>query len=144
MLKSIIHIVNKNVILTVYNSLIMSHLKYCDVIWGNGGVTNQKVLQKGQNRAARVINNAEWNSSATENLSKLNWLTLDEKRKENIAIMMFKILSGRPQDYLIEKFSFREHVHNTRSSSLHLHTSIPRPKTEAHTHTYRRARVCKT
>ena len=58
---------------------------------------------------------AEWNSSATENLSKLNWLTLDKKRKENIAVMMHKILSGRALDYLIEKFSFREHGHNTRS-----------------------------
>ena len=129
MLKSIRNIVNKNVLLTVYNSIIMSHLNYCDVVWGNCGVTNQKVLQKVQNRAARIINNAEWNSSATENLSKLNWLTLDKKRKENIAVMMHKILSGRAPDYLIEKFSFREHGHNTRSGSLHL--NIPRPKTEA-------------
>ena len=45
--------------------------------------------------------------------------------------MMFKILSGRAPDYLIEKFSFRHggHGHNTRSGSLHL--NIPRPKTEA-------------
>ena len=129
MLKSIRNIVNKNILLTVYNSLIMSHLSYCDVVWGNCGVTNQNVLQKFQNRAARVINNAEWNSSATENLGILNWLTLDEKRKENIAIMMFKILSGRAPEYLIDKFSFREHGYNTRSGSLHL--NIPHPKTEA-------------
>ena len=89
MLKSIRNIVNKNVLLTVYNSLIMSYLNYCDAVWGNCGVTNQNVLQKLQNRAARVINNAEWNSSANENLSKLNWLTLDEKRKENVAIKRF-------------------------------------------------------
>ena len=43
--------------------------------------------------------------------------------------MMHEILSGRAPDYLIEKFSFREHGHNTRSGSLHL--NIPRPKTEA-------------
>ena len=102
----------------------MSHLNYCDVVWGNCGVTNQKVLQKVQNRAARIINNAEWNSSATENLSQLTWLTLDKKRKENIAVMMYKILSGRAPDYLIEKLSFREHGHNTRSGSLHL--NIPK------------------
>ena len=76
-----------------------------------------------------IINSAEWNSSATENLSKLNWLTLDEKRKENVAIMMFKILSGLAPNYLIEKFSFREHGYNTRSGSLHL--NVPRPKTES-------------
>ena len=51
-------------------------------------------------------------------LPKLNWLTLDKKRKENIAVMMHNILSGRAPDYLIEKFSFREHGHNTRAGYI--------------------------
>ena len=129
MLKSIRNIVNENVLQTVYNSLIMSHFNYCDVVWGNCGVTNQKVLQKIQNRAARIINHAKWDSSAEENLSKLNWITLDQKRNDNIAIMMFKILSGHAPAYLSQRFSFRNHGYNTRSGSLHL--DIPQPKTES-------------
>ena len=129
MLKSIRNIVNEQVLKIVYNSLIMSHLNYCDVIWANCGVTNQNILQKIQNRAARIINNTEWRSSATENLSKLNWLTLEQKRKDNIAIMMFKILIGLAPPYLTEKFTFRDSSYNTRSGSFNL--NIPRPKTES-------------
>lgn len=129
MLKSIRNIVNENVLQTVYNSLIMSHLNYCDVVWGNCGVNNQNVLQKVQNRAARIINHAKWDSPSEENLNKLNWITLDQKRNDNIAIMMFKILNGHAPAYLSQKFSFRNHGYNTRSGSLHL--NVPQPKTDS-------------
>ena len=107
----------------------MSHLNYCDVVWGNCGVNNQNVLQKVQNRAARIINHAKWDSPSEENLNKLNWITLDQKRNDNIAIMMFKILNGHAPAYLSQKFSFRNHGYNTRSGSLHL--NVPQPKTDS-------------
>ena len=134
MLKSIRNIVNERVLQIVYNSLILAHLNYCDIIWGNCGVINQNILQKVQNRAARIINNTPWHSSASDNLGKLNWLTLQQMRNENVAIMMFKILSGNAPPYLTEKFIYRNCMYNTRSGSLNL--IIPQPKTESMKRTF--------
>ena len=39
MLKSITNIVNENEMKLVYNSLVLSHLNYCDVVWGGCGST---------------------------------------------------------------------------------------------------------
>ena len=85
MLKSIRNIVDERDLLIVYNSLVMSHFNYCDVVWGNCGVGNQKVIQKLQNRAARIINHSPWHSSATENLRKLKWVNTGRKQKRKCS-----------------------------------------------------------
>ena len=105
LLKSIRNIVGKDTLKLVYNALILSHLSYCDVIWGNCGKCLQNDLQKIQNRAARIINDIPWDSSGSYNLNKLGWDTLEQKGKENIALMTFNILNKKSPSYLIDTFS---------------------------------------
>ena len=42
-------------LVTLYQSLVESRLRYCNTIWGNCGLTLKNKLQTLQNRAARVV-----------------------------------------------------------------------------------------
>ena len=139
MLKSIRNIVDKDTMKLVYNALILSHLSYCDVVWGNCGKGLQIDLQKIQNRAARIINNTPWDSSGSYNLNKLGWCTLEKKRNENIVVMMFNILNKYAPPYLTDKFSFRERPYNTRSGNLCVDTIQPKTSSAKRTFLYRGA-----
>ena len=40
---------------TVYKSIIQPHFDYCDTVWGNCKKQHQDLLQRLQNRAARIV-----------------------------------------------------------------------------------------
>ena len=138
MLKSIRNIVNEYEMNLVYNSLVFSHLNYCDVVWGGCGSTQKNKLQQIQNRAARIINRSSWYSS-DENLTRLNWNTLDKNRTKNVAIMMYKIVSKQAPEYLVERFIFADHTYNARSSLYNVKTIRPKTETMKRSFKYRGA-----
>ena len=143
MLKTVKQHVNKDTVLLemIYNAIVSSHLNYCDIVWDNCGVTLLNKLQKIQNRGARVINGMPWDSSSTENLNKLKWKNLGDKRKDNIAKMMYCILNNHAPTYLSDKFSFKKHCYNTRKSELHLNIIRPRSDSGKRSFRFRGAQV---
>ena len=46
----------KSSLLTLYRSLVESRLRYCNVVWGNCGISLKNKLQHLQNRAVELIN----------------------------------------------------------------------------------------
>ena len=52
------------------------------MVWGNCGEGSKEKLQRLQNRAARVITGDTYKIRSTDILKKLNWKTLEERRKE--------------------------------------------------------------
>ena len=121
--------------------MISSHLSYCDGVWGNCGKCLKGSLQKIQNRAARIINNAPWDSSGNDNLTELDWDTLEKKRNENVALMMFNILNNLAPSYLSNKFSYKERSYNTRSGNLSVKTIQTKTESAKRTFMYRDASV---
>ena len=85
-------------------------------------------LQKLQNRAARVIlqANCEVNSSLLLETLKSDRLSLRERRQK--AIMMFKSLNGLAPVYLHELFSERNKAYDLRDYFRKL--NLPKPRTE--------------
>ena len=120
MLKTVKPYLDRNTLQIIYNAIVSSHLNYCDIVWDNCGVTLSNKLQKIQNRGARIINDTPWHSSGRENLTRLNWQSLENKREDNTAKMMFRILNNRAPPYLSDKFSYTEHRYNTRQSELNV------------------------
>ena len=47
----------------IYNSLVKPYFDYCNVVWGNCNKTLANKLQKLQNRAARVLTSAAFDTS---------------------------------------------------------------------------------
>ena len=66
----------KKILLLLYNSLILPHLSYCNVIWGacSKHLTNHILLL--QKRAVRVICNQSYLSHTKPLCTKLNIFTL--------------------------------------------------------------------
>ena len=66
----------------IYQALVQPSFDYCSMVWGNCGEGSKEKLQRLQNRAAGVITGDTYEIRSTDILKKLNWKTLEERRKE--------------------------------------------------------------
>ena len=70
----------------------MPYFDYCSPLWDTCGKWLQGKLQKYQNRAARVISGASYETRSTDALESLGWETLEKRRLRNKAVLMYNIL----------------------------------------------------
>ena len=94
-------------LLNIFNGLVKPQFDYCSLVWDCCSTGLAEKLQKLQNRAARILLSAPYDSSATDLFRRLHWKNLRNQRLSAKAIMMFKILNGQTPDYLSNKFIFR-------------------------------------
>ena len=90
----------------VYNAIVLPHLEYCNVVWGNCGISIANRLQIIQNIAARIISGAPWDTSSTIVLDQLNWKPLSHRHQYNISIWIYKIFNNLAPSYLSTICSF--------------------------------------
>ena len=72
--------------LKLYDSLVASNLNYGDIIWSGCTERNKRKLQGVQNFALKSILGMRKHDSATEALTTLNYLNLQEKRNIHQAV----------------------------------------------------------
>ena len=80
------------------------------------------MLQKLQNRAARIVTNSSYDVPATNLIKELKWPTVHDMIKQETATIVFKSISGLAPTYLSTLFarnSTRETV-NLRNSETDL------------------------
>ena len=123
--------VDHNTLICAYNALVLPHLDYCCEVWDTIGITLSDRLQTLQNRAARVITGRKNEHGQSElALHQLNWKTLEKRRIQFVANLMYKITHGLAPKQLIDIFQktpSSQH-HNLRGSTTKLY--LPKPKTE--------------
>ena len=94
-LKRLRHIISKEELVNVYNSIILPLFEYTDLV---SGEKNNKVLMDDlqilQNKAAKVILGLPGAHSATDALEKLNWVELNTRRQQHRHIAIHKCLHG--------------------------------------------------
>ena len=61
-MKRIRHLLPQATLHLIYQALIQPHFDYCNIVWGNCGLTLQNKIQKLHNRAARVLTNSNYDS----------------------------------------------------------------------------------
>ena len=79
-------------LVTLYLTLIESHLRYCDTVWGNyeQGLLNK--LQTLQNRAARIVARSRYSDADHETiLKKLHWLNERQLAAYETVVLMYKV-----------------------------------------------------
>ena len=103
----------------VVQSLVLSHLYYCPVVWTSAAQKHLRKLQIAQNRAARVALHCSFRASVREMHIKLSWLTVEAKVKYNLLLLMHKVMANEAYNFIKEKilFSGYGHEHVTRSVS---------------------------
>jgi hypothetical protein len=104
----------------VYISLIKPHFDYCCEIWDELGKGLGELLQKLQNRAARlIINFKNEHGQSILARSSLGWTALEEGRALMKAKLMYKTVNQLAPQRLCNIFQFSNTVnsYNLRDSS---------------------------
>ena len=73
--------VPKETLIQIYRGIVEPHFRYCCSVWGGCGETRLRALQNLQNRAASIVSNSSYNTSATLLIKNLKWLTVTEMIK---------------------------------------------------------------
>ena len=112
------------------SKLVKPQFDYCSLVWDCCSTGLAEKLQKLQNRAARILLSAPYDSSATDLFSRLHWKNLRHQRLFAKAVMMFKILNGQTPDYLSNKFIFRNDTTCYRLRNSDMRLALPQPRTD--------------
>ena len=114
---------------TMYTSLVHPHFDYCSEIWGCCNKPLSIKLQKLQNRAARIVLRASYDTNADSIIDKLGWRKLDTQRQINKATMVYKSLNGLALICLRSKFTARSNVSSYSLRDTNGKIAIPLPRT---------------
>ena len=98
-IKRIKHLLDKETLLLIINSLVFSRLFYCSSVWSNTSATNIHKLQLVQNFAARIILGLRKYDHISAGLRSFRWLNVKQRLKVNDAVMMHKCLKGSSPNY---------------------------------------------
>ena len=80
---------------TVVQTLVLSVINYCTLIWGSASVTQIKRLQKLQNFAAKIaLGNGRKYDRATPYVNKLNWMKISNKSIYDCCVFVYKMLNN--------------------------------------------------
>ena len=127
-----LHRVNKllplKVKLQLYDSLVASHVNYADIIWAGCNTASKQKLQHVQNFALKSILGMRKFDSATEALTKLKYLNLEEKRKAHEGVFTHKALNKKMPKNIIEEYKKLQSYGSNRSA-MNGSLKIPMHKT---------------
>ena len=123
------HLVPYGTLHSIYQALVQPHFNYCNIVWGNCGVTLQDKLQKLQNRAraARVLTYSNYDAHVNNLFELLRWKSLVSQRQIERATMVFKSLQGLEPEYLCSKIVHRDSGYCLRDSVNKV--NVPQPRT---------------
>ena len=112
----------------VYKTTIQPLLDYCGKVWDSCGETSISRLQRLQNRAGRIILSADSYTPSALVRTKLNWSTLQQRRKYYKVILTYKCLNNQLEGLDLNYLRHSEiHSYNTRNKNKFI---LPKPRTE--------------
>ena len=105
------NILPQSSLINVYRTLIESHIRYADVIWGSLSNTKVEFLQRLQDRAVSMIHMSRIKDNWTPKFPSVKQLITFDR-----AVMVYKIFNKLGPENLWNKFNLRSHYsrYNTR------------------------------
>ena len=123
------HILSSNHLRILYNSLVQSHLDYCNIIWGNALSKYTHPLQIQQNKALRCLSNAKYNAHTESLYKRQNILKIKEIHQIHIGRLSYNYIHRTLPPPLEKVFQRRQDI-NLRSTRQTLDINLPRLKRE--------------
>ena len=111
---------NLNALLTIYYSLIYSHLNYCILIWGSAGKTLIEPLLKLQKQFLRLVTYSDRNTHSNPLFLRLKLLKITDIYKLQVILFVSNCLK-RPKEFPKNLFTnyfianSQTHTLNTRN-----------------------------
>ena len=89
----------------MYRGIFEPHLSYCCSIWGCCSESRIDVLEKIQNRAARIVTSSPYDASAAPIIESLGWSTFSDLIRKETATLAYKSLNSLAPNYLRKLFA---------------------------------------
>ena len=89
---------------TMYKSIVKPYFRFCCPVWGFCGITALGKLQKLQNRAARIVTDSSYKTSASPIIEKLGWPTVNDLIETETLKMVYKSINQLAPEYLTSMF----------------------------------------
>jgi len=108
---------------TIYNSLVLPHLSYAIICWGNSTGKEIKRLHILQKRAIRTISRSKYNSHTSKLFKQMNLLKLDDIFHVACAKFYYSIKTNLVSHYFQQLLPRNTDIHNyyTRNNEdLHI------------------------
>ena len=105
----------------IYNSIVLPHVDYGDVVWQSASSSNLSQLQKIQNRAGRIILkvNPYSHTSISQIHNSLGWHKIQKRQQLHLLLFTYKILNGMAPEYMKDMFEYKHSPY-----SLHNHHDL--------------------
>ena len=105
---------------SLYNTLVLPHLYYCNIIWADSNNCNLNSILVKQKRIVRLCTSSSWLAHTPPLFSQLNTLTIYDIHNLIKALFMYnfetKNLPSNFDNYFVKNSAF--HRHATRSAQL--------------------------
>ena len=95
----------KHTLSQMYRGIVGPHFRYCCSVWGSCGESRLLMLQKLQNRAARIVTNSSYDAPAANLIKELKWPTVHDMIKQETTTIILKSISGLAPTYLSTLFT---------------------------------------
>ena len=115
--------VSEKSLLILYNSLVLSHINYCNVIWGNCSLTKINSLLLLQKRAVRTITNSGFLAHTEPLFNRLKTLRTHDIHSFQTGVFMYKYTNNQLPELFHNYFDLNSNIHTyptRRSSDFHL------------------------
>ena len=106
-----------NAKLTIYKTAILSHLTYCSTVWHFCKVADKRKLERLQEKALRVVY-CDKSTPYAQLLIKAKLPSLQNRRLQDIAILMYKVKNGSAPQHIKEMFTIKETPYKLRNNNF--------------------------
>ena len=113
-----------------YNSYVQPTFDYCCTVWGTCSHVHINKLTRIQIRFGRIII-GDCNLSHLEVLTRLKWLSVEERIHYNTLVLVFKSINNLAPEKLQNLFHTVEERHNYALRNAEISLNLPKPRTEA-------------
>ena len=122
------NLISPKSLVILYNSLILPHMNYCNIVWGNSSKTQINTLLLLQKKALRICTLSNYLAHTTPIFKQLTTLKINDLHTYQSAIFMYKYTNNMLPISFRNFFNYNSSVHSypTRhSADIHLNN----PKT---------------
>ena len=98
-MKNLKLIVKRNSLKQIYISFLRPLLEYASIVWDNCTSREKETVEKIQTEAARLLTGITRSASLLNLYKKIGWMALEDRRRYQKLICIFKIINSLTTDY---------------------------------------------
>ena len=115
------HILSGSTLYSLYSSLVLPHIQYCNIIWADKNNCHLKSIHLKQKKIIRLCTNSHYLAHTSPLFKKLNSHTVYDIHKHQVAQFMFKFKNDFLPDIFANYFRVTKDIHSYRTRSVDLY-----------------------